>query len=114
MQKKDFSIVVTDNSSERARAMRDYISEHSTYGIAGLASDGLSALKLIDECNPDLLVLDMMLPMYDGCEILEHIRNNVATCQSKNYHHISHQDRLFNAQMRTIQHQLLFPKAFQL
>jgi DNA-binding response OmpR family regulator len=39
-----------------------------------LAKDGREALKLFDENEFDLIVLDIMLPYYNGFEIAKHIR----------------------------------------
>lgn len=40
-----------------------------------IAKDGREALKLFDENEFDLIVLDIMLPYYDGFEIAKHIRD---------------------------------------
>ena len=49
-------------------------------GKAGLdvrvAYDGPTALRMIEEKAPDLLLLDIMLPGFDGFEVLRAIRNN--------------------------------------
>lgn len=39
-----------------------------------LASDGSSALSLLDEHKPDLVLLDIMMPGLDGFQILNSIR----------------------------------------
>jgi DNA-binding response OmpR family regulator len=38
------------------------------------AKDGLEALRLWRECRPDLIVLDLMLPLCEGDEVLRRIR----------------------------------------
>jgi DNA-binding response OmpR family regulator len=40
------------------------------------AEDGASALRLVEEASPDLVVLDVMLPIRDGFEVLGEIRRN--------------------------------------
>jgi DNA-binding response OmpR family regulator len=42
------------------------------------ASDGLSALSLQREHNPDLIVLDWMLPELDGLQVLREVRQRSA------------------------------------
>ncbi len=39
-----------------------------------LASDGSSALALLDERKPDLVILDIMMPGLDGFQVLDSIR----------------------------------------
>jgi CheY-like chemotaxis protein len=45
------------------------------------AEDGEIALKLAQECNPDLILLDMILPKIDGPEVLQHLKTNPLTSQ---------------------------------
>ncbi len=41
-----------------------------------LAQDGGSAVKMLRECQPDILLLDLMIPVKTGFEVLEEIRND--------------------------------------
>jgi two-component system, OmpR family, alkaline phosphatase synthesis response regulator PhoP len=43
------------------------------------ANDGKEALKKVDEENPDLVVLDVMMPYMDGFEVLQNLRRNPST-----------------------------------
>jgi twitching motility two-component system response regulator PilG len=43
-----------------------------------MASDGLSGLSLINERQPDLILLDIMLPRMDGYSICQVVRRNLA------------------------------------
>lgn len=45
------------------------------------ASDGEEALEMIRECRPDVVVLDLMLPVVDGLGVLRSIRENRETNQ---------------------------------
>jgi CheY-like chemotaxis protein len=38
------------------------------------ATDGLEALKALSQATPDLIVLDLMLPKFDGADVLKFIR----------------------------------------
>ena len=40
------------------------------------ASNGKSALKILEKFNPDLIILDVMMPEMDGIEVCESIRKN--------------------------------------
>src|SRR5688572_24266844 len=44
------------------------------------ASDGLSALRLIDQSVPDVVVLDLHLPRLHGEAILQEITNSADLC----------------------------------
>ncbi len=43
------------------------------------AFDGKEALQKVQEENPDLVVLDVMMPYMDGFEVLQNLRRNPAT-----------------------------------
>ena len=45
--------------------------------VAATAENGLDALKLIEECNPDILITDIRMP---GCNGLELIRQAKEIC----------------------------------
>jgi two-component system alkaline phosphatase synthesis response regulator PhoP/two-component system response regulator VicR len=43
------------------------------------AFDGKDALEKVESENPDLVVLDVMMPYMDGFEVLQHLRKNQST-----------------------------------
>jgi putative two-component system response regulator len=44
-----------------------------------LAADGAEALALIDDCNPDLILLDLDMPHLDGYEVCRRVKQDPAT-----------------------------------
>lgn len=43
------------------------------------ANDGKEALQKVEEENPDLVILDVMMPYMDGFEVLQNLRRNPGT-----------------------------------
>ena len=43
------------------------------------AEDGLGGLRLLEAYSPDVVVLDLLLPIANGFEVLEEIRSSAAT-----------------------------------
>lgn len=44
-----------------------------------VAQSGTEALKIAEERKPDLILLDIMMPVMDGYEVLARLRSNEAT-----------------------------------
>jgi DNA-binding response OmpR family regulator len=65
-------ILLIEDTPDLAHVIRREL-EAAGYQIVH-ASDGLSALRLHEKEQPDLLILDWMLPQLDGLEVLRRIR----------------------------------------
>ena len=50
------------------------------------AQDGLEALKALSQATPDLVVLDLMLPKFDGADVLKFIRADPRLKSRSNYY----------------------------
>ncbi|TCP28955.1 two-component system alkaline phosphatase synthesis response regulator PhoP [Scopulibacillus darangshiensis] len=64
-------IVVDDEAS--ISTLLEYNLSKAGYDVS-VASDGLMAIKLAEADQPDLMILDLMLPGMDGLDVCRHIR----------------------------------------
>lgn len=60
-------IVLADGSDELCNKLK----QQAEIEILGIASDGITALELIAQLNPDAVVLDLVLPKLDGLGVLK-------------------------------------------
>ena len=65
-------ILVVDDEALLVKGIRFNLQNEGYEVITG--SDGLEAIALVREQNPDLVVLDVMMPYMDGFETLRQIR----------------------------------------
>ena len=65
-------IMAVDDEPTILRVLRRIL-EPEGYEVI-LASDGSSALALLDERKPDLVILDIMMPGLNGFQVLDSIR----------------------------------------
>lgn len=72
-------ILIIDDESD-IREIIGYNLKKEGYEVE-TAEDGLTGLKKVAEFNPDLVILDMMMPGMDGVEVCHNIRS-----ESKNNH----------------------------
>jgi len=56
----------------------EFLLKGAGYEVA-VARDGAAAIELAASMHPDLVVLDVMLPLLDGFEVCRRIRSNPAT-----------------------------------
>ncbi|MEA1915125.1 MAG: response regulator [Pseudomonadota bacterium] len=77
MSKK--TIVVVEDEVD-IREVLIYNMEREGYQVFG-AADGVKGLKMIQEKNPDLVLLDLMLPGLDGLQICKQLKDSSATQQ---------------------------------
>ena len=71
------SILVVDDERNIVELLRMYL-EKEGFGVAA-ASDGEQALALHKRHDPDLVILDLMLPKVDGYEVCREIRRRGET-----------------------------------
>lgn len=66
------TILVIDDEDSILNVVEAYLKGDGN--IVHLARDGVSGLAAFRRYNPDLIILDIMLPEMDGMEVLQHIR----------------------------------------
>ena len=67
-------IVVVDDEQAVRDSLRRSLSFNG-YDIA-IAEDGEQALDVIEKEQPDLVILDVMMPKMDGLEVCRHLRSH--------------------------------------
>jgi DNA-binding NarL/FixJ family response regulator len=69
-------IFIADDSAVVRERLKEMLSEIPEVKIIGQAEDGLQATNLIEELNPDVVVLDIRMPRGNGIDVLEKIKKN--------------------------------------
>ncbi len=70
-------ILIADDNPANVELLDAYLSAFD-YEIA-VAVDGADALEKVASFQPDLILLDIMMPRYSGFEVCEKIKNDPAT-----------------------------------
>ncbi|WP_191276691.1 sporulation transcription factor Spo0A [Neobacillus kokaensis] len=71
---KKIKVCVVDDNRELVRLLEDYISSQDDMEIAGVAHNGQECLDMLNTIEPDVLVLDIIMPHLDGLAVLERLR----------------------------------------
>jgi len=64
-------ILIADDNREFCEILSKFLSAEGDFEVIGIARDGLEALDKVKEENPDLLILDIIMPHLDGLGVLE-------------------------------------------
>jgi two-component system, NarL family, response regulator NreC len=70
------TIVLADDHRIVRQGLRALLSAEADFSVVGEADDGREALKVVGSLNPDVLVLDLMMPGLNGLEVARQVHKN--------------------------------------
>ena len=68
-------ILIADDHAVVRSGLKQMLSEHADFSVAGEAADGLAVLKKLREQPYDLLLTDMAMPGRSGIELLKMVKD---------------------------------------
>lgn len=71
-------ILVVDDQSLIRHAVRDLVAQEADLRLAGSAENGIEAVRLARELQPDVVVMDVRMPLLDGIEATRMITGDAA------------------------------------
>jgi two-component system, response regulator, stage 0 sporulation protein A len=69
-------VCLADDNRELISLLREYLSSQDDMEVIGVAYNGQECLSVLENKNPDVLVLDIIMPHLDGLAVLEKIRSS--------------------------------------
>ena len=69
-----YRVIVADDAAGMRELMHTLLSLEPDFEVVGQARDGVEAVELVTALQPDLLVIDISMPVMDGLEAIERIR----------------------------------------
>jgi DNA-binding NarL/FixJ family response regulator len=67
-------IVLADDHSVMRQGLRALLQMEAGFTIVGEASDGNTAVELVEQLKPDVLVVDLVMPGLGGLDVLREVR----------------------------------------
>jgi DNA-binding NarL/FixJ family response regulator len=68
-------VVLADDHSVVRKGVREFLEEEPDIDVIGEASDGLQAVALATELQPDVIVMDIKMPQLSGVDATKRIRS---------------------------------------
>ncbi len=66
-------VLIVDDSPMMRKILANLLTSRDWVKVVGMAGDGREAIALIDELSPDLVILDVNMPVMDGTSTIKHI-----------------------------------------
>ena len=71
--KEKITVLIADDNSEFANNLAGYVEQEDEMEVIGMARDGKEAFEMISNVQPDIVLLDVIMPHLDGIGVLEKI-----------------------------------------
>jgi len=68
---KKVRVVIADDNKEFRLILKDFLVSKNVFDVVEMAEDGLKALDAVEKFEPDILILDIIMPHLDGLGVLE-------------------------------------------
>jgi DNA-binding NarL/FixJ family response regulator len=72
-------IIIAENDILYKNALKDFLQEDPCFKVVGEAKDGETAVCITKELRPDLIIMDVGLPVMSGIEATEKIKEDVSS-----------------------------------
>ena len=69
-----YKVVIVDDHFVVREGLKLILETSESYEVIGEAEDGAAALKLIEELQPDVILMDLNMPKMSGLEAIEHLK----------------------------------------
>lgn len=73
MEQSKITVLIVDDSALVRQLLVDMISQDPELEVAGIARDGVEAIKMTQDLDPDVITMDIHMPEMDGLSALEYI-----------------------------------------
>lgn len=71
------SVLIVDDHPTVRRGLRSLLSAYQDISVVGEAGDGSAALRVAQDLSPQVILLDVQLPVMDGIEVARQLRQSV-------------------------------------
>lgn len=62
------TVLIVDDSDHTRAALRTLVERHTQLQVCGEAANRVEALELANRCKPDLVLMDLLMPLANGIE----------------------------------------------
>jgi two-component system response regulator (stage 0 sporulation protein A) len=74
--RKKINVLIADDNKDFCDIISEYLQKQEDIDVVGIANDGLEVMDMIYTTQPDILVLDIIMPHLDGLGVLEKLNSS--------------------------------------
>ena len=76
MSEKKLTVLLVDDSQVVLKQLESIVDQHEEVEIVGTARNGAEAVQRVSQLQPDLVIMDIVMPEVDGLAALRLLRAN--------------------------------------
>lgn len=76
--KDKITVLIADDNGEFANNLAGYVEQEEDMEVIGIARDGNEAFEILSNKQPDIALLDVIMPHLDGIGVLEKIATSLS------------------------------------
>ncbi len=69
-------VLIADDHQLLSDLIKYKLSDNSEITVVGCAINGIQAIEMVDKLRPDVLLLDIVMPLCDGIEVTKIVKSN--------------------------------------
>lgn len=73
MENRPIQVLIVDDHTMVRQGMKALLKEYEDIDVIGEAPNGLKAVELADQLKPDVILIDLAMPVMDGIEAIKRI-----------------------------------------
>lgn len=66
-------VVIADDNKDFRLVLKDFLVNKNCFEVVDMADDGIQAVESVERYEPDILILDIIMPHLDGLGVLERL-----------------------------------------
>ncbi|CQR72292.1 Oxygen regulatory protein NreC [Sporomusa ovata DSM 2662] len=74
-------IAIADDHTVLRSGLKAMLNYHPQFEVVGEAANGLETLEMMEKCHPNVLILDLAMPVMGGVECVKEIRHRGILCR---------------------------------
>jgi DNA-binding NarL/FixJ family response regulator len=96
-QPQPIRVLIADDHTIVRRGIKALLAEADDIEVAGEADNGLEAVRLSKQLDPDIILMDLLMPKMDGIEATRHVTTGQTRAQVLVLTSFVHDDKVFSA-----------------